>query len=77
MKKSNRCQAFIFQGREGNTLTLSETLERDTIVVSIQPQDGIGKISVRLDYDQFVELCDSNSYRGLTVEAPTIEEVPA
>ncbi len=75
--KSLRMKSFTLAGVDGNHLTLSETMERTEIVVSIQQNDENGRIAtVRLNADQFELLCSMNStYSGLEIHAQPEPEV--
>ena len=47
-------------GVDGNHVSVSETAERQEVVISIQQNDEHGRIAtVRLDKDQFEALCHS------------------
>jgi hypothetical protein len=72
-----RKKSFTLLGCDGNHLTLSETLDREAIVVSIQQNDDKGRIAtMRLNAAQFELLCSMDStYDGLTVK--TAVEPPA
>lgn len=69
-------KAFTLRGVDGNYLTLSETEERDAIVVYIREIGPVARPEARvlLNAEQFEALCSMNSrYDGLKVE----EEVTA
>jgi hypothetical protein len=67
-------KAYTISGIDGNHLTLSETPDRLTILVSIQQNDERGRLAVHLDKGQFEELTSLNGYLGLEVREPEAEE---
>lgn len=76
MDKLLRTKSFTLMGVDGNHLTLSETLDREAIVVSIQQNDDKGRIAtMRLNAAQFELLCSmDSSYDGLTVKTAVERE---
>jgi len=54
MQKQIITKGFTIRGADGNDLRISETVERDQVVISIQQNDDKAKLAtVRLDKEQF------------------------
>ena len=57
-KPSYLTKSITIRGIDGNDLRVSETAERDAVVISIQQNSNGGALAtVRLDQDQFDSLC--------------------
>ena len=51
-------KSITIRGVDGNDVRVSETAERQEVVIAIQQNDGGGRIAtVRLDESQFEALC--------------------
>jgi len=54
MQKQIVAKSFTIRGADGNDLRISETVEREEIVISIQQNDDKGRLAtVRLNKEQF------------------------
>ena len=61
-------------GVDGNHITVSETAERQEVVIAIQQNDEHGRIATaRLNAGQFKALCQSQYDLEIEAEAPTPE----
>ena len=54
MQKQMVTKGFTIRGADGNDLRISETVERDQVVISIQQNDDKARMAtIRLDKEQF------------------------
>jgi len=59
MEKQIIIKGFTIRGADGNDLRISETVERDQVVISIQQNDDKARMAtVRLDKEQFEAFFD-------------------
>ena len=59
MQKQIITKGFTIRGADGNDLRISETVERDQVVISIQQNDDKARMAtVRLDKEQFEAFFD-------------------
>ena len=60
MERKSVCKSFTICGADGNHVSISETVERGEVVLTIQQNDERGRLAtVRLDREQFRALADT------------------
>jgi len=69
-------KSITIRGLDGNDIRVSETAERQAVVISIQQNEDGGRIaSVRLDQAQFESLCHARYSMDFEKAAAELQEV--
>jgi hypothetical protein len=76
MKREIVNKSYTIRGADGNDVTVSETIERLEVVLSIQQNDENGRTAtVRLDKDQWEALCRMQYSVEINRDQVVVEEL--